>query len=378
MKKFNLRAAVPDYFFTLQFLILSLKKRVSIVMPINKIMLFSFISLLSLLSVTCKNEVTAVEDNIEPGRRDYTWTVDTLFLPFNSFTDITGTSPTDVWTCGPGGDLDKTFYHYDGQSWKTDLISRPFAPYSVSSISVNSVWSSGLEGKIWHYNGNGWSEQYRLFTNEDTLVVLQEVLAISETDIYSVGQYYIGPEDYWGIILHYNNNKWQNITIPKTRAIFDEIGKDKKNGKVYLRGLTQQNLNENDYQLYEINNTTLTEIKSGSQNKDEFGNVLRLNSRIYFIIGYDLFCYNENNFIKIGRLTDDPKFLHVGWGRNEKDIFLGMRDGIAHYNGENTVYLYQSTENIFVREGTMFDTEVFFIGRTNGNNLMIHGKLNEQ
>ena len=54
-----------------------------------------------------------------------------------------------------------------------------------------------------------------------------------------------------------------------------------------------------------------------------------------------------------------------------------MRDGIAHYNGENTVYLYQSPDNIFVRAGIVFDQDVFFIGRNaNGDNLMIHGILN--
>ncbi|HEX7358763.1 MAG TPA: hypothetical protein VF270_13705, partial [Ignavibacteriaceae bacterium] len=67
-----------------------------------------------------------------------------------------------------------------------------------------------------------------------------------------------------------------------------------------------------------------------------------------------------------------------GIGRNEKDIFLGMRDGIAHYNGENTIYLYRTTENIFVRKGILFEKEVFFLGRDiNGNNLIFHGKLNE-
>lgn len=341
----------------------------------KKFFIASFLILLLYTQISCN--ATEPFDDIKPGRRDYTWTVDTLFLPSNFFTDITGTTPTDVWVCGPSGDLDKTFYHFDGQSWNSDLISRPFSPVSVSSISANSVWSSGLEGKIWRYNGNGWSEQFRIQTSKDTLAVFQEILAISESDIYAVGQYYISPEDYFGIILHYYNNRWQIMTIPKTRTLFTEIGKDKYNGKIYLQGLTQQDLNENNYQLYEINSNTLTEIKSGSQNKDEFGNILNLNSRIYFIIGYDFFSYNGNTFTKIGKLSDDPKFLNVGWGRNEKDIFLGMRDGVAHYNGENTVYLYKSTENIFVREGIVFEKEVFFIGSDSyGNNLIIHGMLN--
>lgn len=106
--------------------------------------------------------------------------------------------------------------------------------------------------------------------------------------------------------------------------------------------------------------------------------MLQLGTKTYFIIGYDFFSYNGSNFNQIGRITDDPKFLNVGWGRNVKDIFAGMRDGIAHYNGENTVYLYQTTENVFVRKGIVFDSEFFFIGRdSNGNNLIFHGKLNE-
>ncbi|MCE7858000.1 MAG: hypothetical protein DYG97_15970, partial [Ignavibacteria bacterium CHB3] len=336
----------------------------------------AFISL-TLISLNTCDENPVNGDNIKPGRRDYVWTVDTLFMPFNSFTDITGTSPTNVWACGPGGDLDKTFYHYNGQSWNTDLIPRPISPLSVSSNSINFVWSCGLEGKIWKYCGNEWLEQYVYFANTDTLVVLQEIFAISENDIYAIGQYFVSNEDYWGLILHYNNSKWQDMTIPKIRTLFTEIGKDKVKDKLYLRGLTQQNLNENDYQLYEINGTTLNEIKSGSQNDDEFGNIFVLGSHIYFIIGYDFFKFNGNDFLKIGRLSDDPKFLHVGWGRNEKDIFLGMRDGIAHYNGDSTVYLYQTPNNVFVRAGIVFENEIFFIGRDSyGNNLMFHGKLN--
>jgi len=331
----------------------------------------------SLLLNTCDSNPINGDDDIPPGRRDYEWTVDTLFLPFNPFTGITGTSPTDVWAVGPGGDADKTIYHFDGQVWQTDLIPRPFSPLAVSSLSGNSVWSSGLQGKIWKYNGNEWIEHYRLPTSGDTLVILQDIFAISETDIYAVGQYFISAQDYWGIILRYSGNNWEEIIIPKTRTLFEKIRKN-IDGKIYLRGLTQQDLNENDYQLYEFDGTTLIEIKSGSQNKDEFGNIIALNSKIDFIIGFDLFSYNRNSFLKIGRLSDDPKFLDVGWGRNEKDIFLGMRDGIAHYNGENTIYLYQSSENIFVRLGIVFEKEVFFIGRdSNGNNLMFHGKLNE-
>ena len=376
VKNYKIKAAVPGYLLNLQFLIYSLIKRASIVMPIYKIMLFGFISILSLLSVTCKNEVAAVEDNTVPGRRDYTWTVDTLFLPFNFFTDITGTSPTDVWVCGPGGDLDKTFYHYDGQTWKSDLTSRPFSPVSISSKNSNDVWSGGQTGIIWEFNGAQWAQKYQHNINGNNDITFQSIKVVSYNKIFTAGYYFISP-DYWGTILSYNGVSWEQLNIPLIRTTFAEI-EVADNGKIYLWGITNEQFGESRYQFYELEENNLKEIYSGSQNTDaEYGSLLQLGNKTYFIIGYDFFSYNGTTFSKIKRLSDDPKFLNVGWGRNEKDIFLGMRDGIAHYNGENTVYLYQSTENIFVREGIMFDTEVFFIGRTNGNNLMIHGKLNE-
>lgn len=339
-----------------------------------KKILFVIISLMMLSLSTCdENPVNG--DNVKPGRRDYTWTVDTLFMPFNSFTDITGTSPTDVWACGPGGDADKTFYHYDGQKWDCDFISRPISPKSISSSSWNNVLSGGRSGLIWKFNGSLWEQNYSHNVNGNTDITFESILVISQYNIISAGQYFLNL-DYWGIILRYNGTTWTEISIPQIRTAFADIEKS-ENGKIYLWGVTNEQFNESRYQFYELEGNNLREIYNGSQSTDEeYGSLLQLGSRTYFIIGYDFFSYNGIRFSKIGRLYDSTKFLNVGWGRNEKDIFLGMRDGIAHYNGENTVYLYQSNENIRVREGIVFESDVFFIGRdANGNNLMIHGKL---
>jgi len=337
---------------------------------------WSLLSITFLVLNTCDdNPING--DNVKPGRRDYTWTVDTLFMPFNSFTDITGTSPTDVWACGPGGDLDKTFYHYDGQNWNCDFISRPISPFSIFSSTINSVWSCGLQARIWKYNGNVWSEQFNILTSIDTLVALQKIFVISEKSIYAVGQYLVSTE-YWGIVLYYDGDTWNELNISKIRTAFADIEKS-ENGKIYLWGVTNEQFTESRYQFYELDGDILKEIYSGSQSTDaEYGSLLQLGTKTYFIIGYDFYYYNGNTFSKVGRLSDDPKFRNIAWGRSTKDIFLGMRDGIAHYNGENTVYLYQTPNNVFVRAGMVFENEVFFIGRDSyGNNLMFHGKLND-
>ena len=178
--------------------------------------------------------------------------------------------------------------------------------------------------------------------------------------------------------MHYDGDSWKKINTPLIRTAFANI-KESDNGKIYLWGVTNEQFTESRYQFYELEGNNLKEIYSGSQNTNaEYGSLLQLGTKTYFIIGYDFFIYNGNKFSKIGRLSNDPKFRNIGWGRNEKDIFLGLRDGIAHYNGDNTIYLYQTPENVFVRAGIIFESEVFFIGRdVNGNNLIFHGKLNE-
>ena len=297
-------------------------------------------------------------------------------MPFNFFTDITGTSPADVWTCGPGGDLDKTFYHYDGQSWKTDLTSRPFAPVSISSRDFDDVWSGGQIGMIWKFNGIQWEQNYQHNVNGNYIITFQSIEVVSSTMIIAGGYYFID-QDYWGIILIYNGDTWNQLNIPNIRTTFADV-KVNENGIIYLWGVTNEQFTESRYQFYELAGSNIREIYSGSQNTEaEYGSLLQLGNKTYFIIGYDFFSYNGNTFSKIGRLSADPKFLNVGWGRSIKDIFLGMRDGIAHYNGENTVYLYQTPNNVFIREGIVFENEIFFIGRDSyGNNLMFHGKLN--
>jgi hypothetical protein len=108
-------------------------------------------------------------------------------MPFNSFTDITGTSPTDVWACGPGGDLDKTFYHYDGQKWDCDFISRPITPKSISSFCQDNVWSGGRQGMIWKYNGTQWEQDYKHSITGNDDITFECILTISEDNIFCAG-----------------------------------------------------------------------------------------------------------------------------------------------------------------------------------------------
>ncbi|MBP9212105.1 MAG: hypothetical protein KBF97_04840, partial [Bacteroidetes bacterium] len=322
----------------------------------------------------CRNDGITPEE-ILPGSRNYTWTVDTVYAPWNSFVDITGTSPVDLWTANPG-DAERIFYHYNGTAWETDLIPRPFSPKSIYSVSVNDVWSGGLQGKIWHYNGTLWNENIQYIRDQSKSIVFEEIYAISPNDVYATGQY-SADSGYFGIIVHYDGSAWKEVVIAKTRTIFSKIRKS-NNGKLYLLGVTIEQFTESTYQLYEFDGSTLTKIRSGTQSDDQYGGILEIQGKVYCIIGYDFYDYVNGSFINIGRLSDAPEFLNVGFGRTTKDIFLGMRNGIAHYNGVNTEYMIRTEGNIFVRYGILFEKDVFMMGRdSKGNNLIYHGTLNE-
>lgn len=344
----------------------------------TKYFLIAISTLLLFINADCKKDIVNPDD-IKLGSRNYTWTVDTIYAPYNLFGDITGTSPTDLWTAN-SGDADKIFYHFDGVKWNTDLIPRSLSPSSIYSLSSTNVWSGGDRGKIWHWDGSKWSEKYAHvipgYTEGTANIIFEDIYAPSETDIYAIGQYY-NDSTRWGLIVHFNGTSWQQINIPKIRTAFAKIRKD-TNGKMYLWGVTNEQFTESTYQFYEFDGVTLTQIKSGTQANDQLGTILELGNKIYFIIGYDFFKYENSKFIKIGRLSALSQFINAGIGRSVKDIFIGLLDGIAHYNGENTEYLIRFPVRVAITGFQIFEKDIFVIGwDQKGNNLIYHGKLNE-
>ena len=75
-------------------------------------------TLILFINWDCKKNPVGPE-NIQPGRRDYTWTVDTLTVPngdlFYLFS-LWGSSPTDIWAVGSGRTTLVTLWHYDVQA----------------------------------------------------------------------------------------------------------------------------------------------------------------------------------------------------------------------------------------------------------------------
>jgi hypothetical protein len=92
--------------------------------------------LLLILFAQCDTTEPPV-DNIQPGKRNYVWGIDSISAPgFPYLQSIWGSSPTDVWGAGFSEDLNDCLWHYDGKSWKRATESTPITEFGNGSIKV--------------------------------------------------------------------------------------------------------------------------------------------------------------------------------------------------------------------------------------------------
>ena len=196
------------------------------------------ISCLFLLVISCNdNPVTPPED--QPGRRDYTWTVDTI--P-NYMIRMWGDSPTDVWIIGPAGNYNRTIYHYDGNRWTTDDVFRFISPSSIFGFSQNNVFIGGDNGKIWHFDGK-WKEIAALTKDGHNDIVFDNMWGTTlnifgsalSYDLYATGAY-VDEKGYANnaVLAHYFNGNWEMINTNGLYGIVERLYKNKSDKKFYI------------------------------------------------------------------------------------------------------------------------------------------------
>jgi hypothetical protein len=92
---------------------------------------------------SCKKN--PVEPDVEPGRRDYTWTADTINTYMDGVSRIGGTSLSSLWAVGSSGN-GNTIRKYDGQKWPVATTVFPSDAEALCCIGENNVWVAGNEG----------------------------------------------------------------------------------------------------------------------------------------------------------------------------------------------------------------------------------------
>ena len=343
-----------------------------------KYFVFPFLVLVTLTSISfnCSENTLDSTDLLPPGRRDYLWTVDTLFIPFTVLQRIWGSSPTDVWAIGPGGDADKTIYHFDGTGWKNDGISRPLAPTSIWGSAPDNIWIGSGGGDIWRFDGVNWLKNSTLILEGYNYISLENIWGDSPDNVYVVG-FAENTETFTSIIAKFDGNQWKLMDATKNSNSFIKIKRGiKTSNNYFVMGLRIEQFYADTSYLYEFDGSNLNLIYQGFANNDELGEFEVINNEMIFLRGYEICKYSGNKFQAIYTITN-PNFDNGMWGRNLNDLFFSMKNGIAHYNGSNLEYIYNFEEGIRLTGGMIFEDEVFFLAYdyNNGLNLVFRGKL---
>lgn len=330
---------------------------------------YILVFLFSFFCINCEKEkcLNCPED-LEPGRRDYIWTVDTLKAnPWDLFYlfSLWGSSPTDIWATGSGGASDVTLWHYDGVSWTRDLSCLSSNMMCVFGFAQNDVWACDAPGGgIYHYNGQQWSISYN-YNNPGTCFLSTNIWGDAPNNIYAVGAIDFLNGDYKGAILHFDMNSWSFLSIPDYSVGFTWIRRGNMEcNKYYLSAVRYESVGDTNI-LFELDGTNLKEIYSGQ----EGASVCEMNGKMYFPIGKKIFKYKNDQFV----LWKDFSVTNfTGWicGRSETDFFTLAADGLAHYNGNDLITIFSTT--LPVSGIIIFDKDIFFILNFN---IIVHGKL---
>lgn len=342
-----------------------------------KLYLIIFIVTSTNLFLSCNDTLVGPPEDI-PGSRDYIWTVDTLNYPYNHIYRIWGSSPTDVWATSPGGDLDKTIFHFDGKKWKTDSVSRPLSPHSIFGFSPDNIFIGGSDGMIWHYDGNIWKQLTVLTKDGNDDIVFDNMWGESFNSLYAFGAY----TDNKGlannsVIAHFENSRWTMLNTSRLKGIVEHFYKNSTDDLFYLQVIKFGGTEHFDSSLiYQYYGEKFKQLYSSVYSKGQIANISLINKEVYFILGNEIAKRSNNEFIKVFQI-DNQNFEQRIWGRSSKDIFLFMTNGLAHYNGKDIQYMfYFNKPRTRIFQASIFENEVFFIVYESSTNLNLiyHGK----
>jgi len=352
---------------------------------------YIFVMGFCLLSFTC-NSPTGPGQIVQPGRRDYVWTVDTLSpstmfgLTGYGLEGISGSSPTDVWTGGSHITPQYNLFHYDGTKWTGWSV--PIDIWTIFSFAPNEVWTGGSDGRIWHFDGKDWSQNFAYKPPNAYAIDVQDIYGINPDNVYAVGSMVNNPGNLniqRGFVLHYDGTNWKEIYVANYQSQFVRV-RVEKNQIAYLYDVKIDS-DTNTQLLYQYRNGVLRQIYSDSGNGG-FAMVDEIAGDAYFIISHDVCRYTTNyfmtggqtapgNFVKLFSIND-PQFDGQIYGRSENDLFVTLYDGIAQWNGTDVERLFTFSNNFtFIPTPAIFDKEVFFCvsDALNKVNMVAHGKL---
>jgi hypothetical protein len=332
-----------------------------------------FVSTALLLLNNCDS--TEPVDELKPGRRDYTWTVDTLYSPNNEIRRTWASSENDAWAVGPGGiTAYDGLWHFDGSEWQPYPQALSISPECIFGFAQNDVWMGGNEGKIFHFDGNIWNQTFS-YENPSNYNFIVDIWGKTPMEIYAIAV--VNDQGFKSVVLRFDGVNWVEIYYSNYPIQFFRIQKEAET--LFLSGITLAN-NQQEIVFLKFEDNIMKEIFRKQIGEITFGSLSQIGDKTYFLIDKDLYRFINGNFVKVITFNVE-QFGYGAYGRNEKDIFLSMRDGLAHYNGENVEYLYRFSNNNTnpFPYPVNLSNAVFFPAHDKNNdlNLILRGVLNK-
>ena len=317
------------------------------------------------------------EPELEPGRRDYIWEVDTLYSPPGGFVyDIWGSSPNDVWAVlGTGVN---NLWHYDGSEWRVWPKRVAASFYSIYGLAQDDVWMGSSDGKIFHFDGEEWGLLYTYSPSGYINADIADIQATSPSDVYVIGYNQPEGESYWESFVLRNDGKGWNELFVTGSPIFLQRIRVAKNAKLIKASKNLDDGNDSLF-IYQFNDSSLKEIISSTKSESRSISINNIDDYIYYYTGTNISRFNGTTFDGFLSVPEIGEVVRVD-GRHEKDLFIHNWNTTYHYNGVDMMPILEKLpRNIF--RAAVFENEVFFVIRdyNNGTNLIYHGTLpNEQ
>jgi hypothetical protein len=333
-----------------------------------------FVSIGSVINITCKNNPVDPADNIQPGRRDYVWSVDSLVMPEGGCIPgrIWGSSAYDIWTAGMTYLNAYGIWHYDGTNWKNyDPISY-IDPRGIFGFSRSNIWLGSTDGAIWNYDGVKWSKYCQTIIPNYKEFVNQDLSGSAPDNLYAVGfADSIDGKSYKAIIFHFNGSTWNQVNIPVIYESFSQIFYNKSTKQFLIHSW---NFTSSQEHVYSFNGKELKKIFTTNTGLT----INQIGDQINLTTDNKIYKFINGNF-EIFKDFNKTEFAGRTWGRSDKDFFTVNWDGIGHYNGSDLVTIYKKWNGDWSpKVGLVYEKDVFFIWQNliTNINYVIHGKLN--
>jgi hypothetical protein len=346
---------------------------------------FALLSLILFLLTTafsCNDDVV-IPPELQPGSRNYEWTLDTLKLKNYDFLYLTrmwAYAPNDVWAIGTGYVSRDLIWHFDGNRWMTDSIPRGMSPTAIWGFSNNNVWLGTNEGAFWHFNGFLWSEIIKYSITGYNRVYIENIWGTTPNNIYAVGfAENTSTYDFKAILLQYNGVRWDFIQIPVMKLDFTNIRQQSSTGLFVINAYDLAGISNNN-RLIIYNGKDFTEVNDGNYTTE----IYDMNGEVYITMNRKIYRYLNSKLV-LWKDLSSYFFRYSVWGKNEKDFFGIADEGISlnkdmvgHYNGTDFKILLETNLN-FTGAGAYTDNNIFITAFDDSSNssVIIHGKLKQ-